>query len=444
MNARRARLFWPAFGLLAAFSLLASARQARANGAFPDSLQILLPADRPDEMGLATNFGLILSDDHGQTWQWVCEGAALRSASLYLVGPPPLDRLYAVSSQGVVTSDDRACTWHKAGGAVGRVIATDVFAGPVSAERVLAIANPFDGMTIGPPGIYASMDGGVTFEEVLYRAAADDVLMGVEVAASAPDVIYAALYSSPGVHPKLLRTHDGGMSWETIDLEPKLGSAYVRIVAVDRSDPRRIFLRVQGSPGEELAVSDDGGDTFRRPVKVTGQLRGFAALPSGTIVVGGTSAGTTSAGVGFRSRDGGQTFQPWPNAPRVRALAARDGVLYIAADNFSNGYALATSTDEGDTITPIMKYADVSGAKSCVQAACDPSCAYEASLQVWPRTACVDAGVATAGPSKPAAGCGCALDDDVRPGTFALWLMAVLIAAGRARRFGDGQGRFSP
>ena len=40
---------------------------ARANGAFPDAENILTPADRPQEIVLVTNFGLVTSTDGGTT-----------------------------------------------------------------------------------------------------------------------------------------------------------------------------------------------------------------------------------------------------------------------------------------------------------------------------------------------------------------------------------------
>jgi len=52
---------------------------AHGNGAFPDSEGILLPADRPDQLLLATNFGLFTSDDAGKTWAWSCRMSGLTS-----------------------------------------------------------------------------------------------------------------------------------------------------------------------------------------------------------------------------------------------------------------------------------------------------------------------------------------------------------------------------
>jgi hypothetical protein len=66
---------------------------ARADGAFPNSQNILTPAALPSEILLATNFGVVFSVDDGQTFQWTCEQPLNSFAVQYQVGPPPLNRL---------------------------------------------------------------------------------------------------------------------------------------------------------------------------------------------------------------------------------------------------------------------------------------------------------------------------------------------------------------
>src|SRR5450432_1511962 len=87
---------------LAAFFV--APRAAHANNGIPGSLGILLPLDKPLEIGLATTFGLILSDDGGTSWVWTCEQLATTSmADVYTVGAPATaaggigDRFYALS-----------------------------------------------------------------------------------------------------------------------------------------------------------------------------------------------------------------------------------------------------------------------------------------------------------------------------------------------------------
>jgi hypothetical protein len=68
---------------LAGVSLLGPlAGVARANNAIPGSLFVLLPEDNAAKVGLATTFGLILSDDGGATWDWTCESPATTSANV--------------------------------------------------------------------------------------------------------------------------------------------------------------------------------------------------------------------------------------------------------------------------------------------------------------------------------------------------------------------------
>ena len=82
--------------LAAAFlALAAPATPARADGAFPDSQVILTPADLPGEIILVTNFGLIASEDGGQSWLWSCEGPDNAYGAFYQLGLAPRHRLYA-------------------------------------------------------------------------------------------------------------------------------------------------------------------------------------------------------------------------------------------------------------------------------------------------------------------------------------------------------------
>jgi hypothetical protein len=380
-------------------------------------MQILLPADRPGEVVLATNFGLISTDDGGHTWRWSCEAPALTSAFLYQVGPPPLDRVFAVSDSGVVSSDDQACSWRVASGSAAGTPFSDVFPDQSNTNHVLAIRRSSIGAgQSSSDAVVESNDGGLTFDTILYRAAPTDVLMGVEGAATDPGVIYVPLYTSPGLHPKLLRTTDHGVHWDTVDLEPMVGNRYVRIIAIDRDDPRRLYLRIQGSPDEHLGISNDSGTTLALPVDVNGALGGFAVLPSGTIVVGGVAVrDNVASGISFRSRDRGVTFQALPTSPRVRAFAQRDGTLFAATDNFADGFALATSNDEGTTFAPVMKYADVSAVKDCVRAACETTCLSEVSISIWPRSVCGpdDGGRDARATGAPPRGCTCAAAGEV-------------------------------
>jgi MYXO-CTERM domain-containing protein len=413
---------------------------ARANGAFPESLQILLPADRPQQIVLATNFGLIISDDGGATWTWTCEQRETFYGNLYAVGPSPQNRFYGLSPmKGLAFSDDDSCSWRLGGGALALATAKDFFPDPTDSARVLVIGSlPAGGTTIDQ--VFVSHDGGGTFGGApIYTAPAEGALIGVETARADPGVIYLSLYvttsTTPTIHPKLVRSADGGITWTTLDVEPMLGPHKFRIIAVDPVSVDTIYLRVEEATSESVAVSRDGGRTFAKPITVDfGIITSFVRLASGTVLVGAIAG---PAGLGFRSTDGGASFREWAGAPHVRALAERDGLLYVAATNYTDRWAIGVSTDEGMTIQPMATYDQVSRIRPCAQAACEVNCGTQAVAEIWPPEVCrpdrPDGGTPLLPPTENG-GCGCRADAGSSALPLALLVVAGLLGAKRARR----------
>ena len=351
---------------------LLSAGEVRADGAFPDAQTILTPAALPHEIVLATNFGPVTSVDDGQTWAWTCEQDQNSYATLYQLGAPPRNRLFAVSSLGLVFSDDGSCSWGVAGVAAGATV-LDAFADPTNPDWVMAIvAEAGDAGSIFE--VLESSDGGTTLGTVRYTADGGDHLTGVEIARSAPATVYVTISSGASFLPKLARTADGGSTWQVRDLSAALGAGTnsIRLIAIDPGNPDKVFLRVGGTAGERVAVTDDGGVTVTTPLVLpTGIVSAFARLPSGSLVVAGV-AGVDP--VAFRSIDGGATFQPLPTPPNLRALSARGGTLYGVADNYNDGFAVGTSLDEGMTWQPLMRYDEIQAIQTCARTVCEADC----------------------------------------------------------------------
>jgi MYXO-CTERM domain-containing protein len=140
-------------------------------------------------------------------------------------------------------------------------------------------------------------------------------------------------------------------------------------------------------------------------------------------------------GVAYRSTDGGRTFTPWTldPQPHILGLAERDGVLYVAGKNYSDGWALATSRDEGLALTPLSSYDDVRGIASCAMSVCGSACSLVASQAVWTNDVCsgalLDAGTPQdGGPPQPPpapAGCHCAAGGTARSAAAAWALLGV-------------------
>jgi MYXO-CTERM domain-containing protein len=372
-------------GPLLLAALLAAPR-ARADGAFPDPQQILLPAGHPEQVVLATNFGLLLSEDEGQSWLFSCEQALNAYASPYVLGAPAPERLFAIAwGAGLAFSDDGSCSWRAAGGSLTEVMPYALAIDPTDAQRVYAIGVPRDDFR-GGESLYVSEDGGLSFGDPVFTAPEHSALLTVMVAPSQPSTVFASLFTAPENHPSLLRSTDFGAHWQVVaDLVDSLGENPFELLAVDPSDENRLQVRLLGADSEALAQRDDGGLSFVTKLSIPGKLRAFLRLASGTILVGGT-AGTDAAG--YRSTDGGQSYEPWAGAPRVHALAERAGKLYVAADNFLDGYAIAVSTDEGRQLTPLTSFSQVRAVKACVADACAESCAYHAGIKLWPAAVC--------------------------------------------------------
>ncbi len=362
--------------------------RARADGAFPNGQGVLVPADRPDEIILATNFGLVSTEDGGRTWLWSCEQAATSYGHLYQMGPAPAHRLFAVANSKLVFSDDGGCAWQTAGGALATQLCEDLFVDPSDGARVLAAGLVTGG--VGPVyTVLESRDGGATFDRTLYTGAAGDLVTGLEIAASDPMTIDVALSAGASAAPTLARSTDGGATWAFTDLTATLGAGQVRIVAIDPTNADRVFLRAMGAAGDALAIATSGGATVAVPLTLeAGSLVAFARTAAGTLLAAGTSSGHPAL---YRSVDGGPTFALVDGAPPILALAARAGTVYAATDTTLEPFAEATSTDDGATWAPGMATADIAAIAPCLMAACQTDCTARAAQRQWPAAMCAAA-----------------------------------------------------
>ena len=395
-----------ALALLVTALVMATPAVARGDGAFPAGQGVLVPADRPLELILVTNFGVVLSQDAGATWTWSCEQEANALGMLYQLGPQPRRRLFAVANQHLVYSDDLTCSWQIAGGLLAGQAVTDVFPDPTNADRVVAI-----GAANGAGSVFTSQDGGATFDATLVQASAGEVIESVEIARSDPRIVYVSLIDQDQ-HPKLARTSDGGVSWTMNDLAADLGTGLVRIIAVDPDDADTVLLRWSSlAGGEALAVTHDGGATTSTPLSIPHYFTSFARLPDGALVLSAVVSVSPALKAGlFVSHDGAATFEENDAVPGVVALAQRDGVLYAATDNYADGYALGASTDVGVTWQPVVRFDQIGSIMACLQTnpRCQASCQALAgnglgsSGQIWDQAVCGAGGAA--GASGPDAG----------------------------------------
>jgi photosystem II stability/assembly factor-like uncharacterized protein len=348
---------------LVALAALAHSGPALADGAFPDSELIFTPEAHGAEIILATNFGLVLSEDDGASWRWFCE-QAIAVQPTYQVGPGDSRFIFARDRDDRLFVTHDTCRFVEvdpagAGGAV-----SDVFPDPIDAMHVVAIARPRSTSTSAHDSLWESRDGGLTYPKTLYAAAPNEALQSVEIARSSTATLYLVLTAPPRTR-LILQTMDGGAHWVTYDqaavlaqnLAASAAPRVPKIAAVDPEDAQRIYFRVlaaNDNEGDYLGISDDGGKTLRFAYGLSTAMSAFLRVTGQTLIVG-------TRGGGYVSTDGGQSFNPWANAPLVRALALRQGKIYAAGDNFNDHFAVGASTDLGQHWMPLFHFDQIAG-----------------------------------------------------------------------------------
>jgi hypothetical protein len=432
--------------ILACALVAARAMPASADGAFPDSQQILLPADRPHAILLGTNFGMLFSEDDGATFRWACEQAIAPLPSLFQVGAPPGDRLFAIATTGLAVSQNGGCDWQIAQFADGGNHPLDVFPDPSDEKRSLATART-GGNGASGMALFVSTDGGLTYQ-TLWAAPDGITLTGVEISRSSPSIVYLTAIVPAGAAPArlfLFESSDGGKSFLGIDETAALpGIESLRLAAIDPAMPETIYLLAQGPRYDALAITDDAGATIRIAQALDTRASAFLRRENGDLLVG------TGAADLFESHDHGHTFSRWPKAPHLRALGERGDTLYLVADTFLDSDALYATTDDGATQTPIFRYSEICAPLSCATIAntcATPWAALSVAIPIAPAPACYgrDGGaqpfdLASQPPVTVPPGCSCAVGarGSSPIAGFAIALLVLLSRIGsRSRRRPD-------
>src|SRR5262249_25883983 len=211
----------------------------------------------------AVNGGVFKSIDYGRTWQPIFDDQPTASIGAIVVPPSNPNIVYVGSGEGLHRPDlsvgdgsykstDAGKTWEHLGLRDGQQI-PQLAVGPTNADRsfVAVAGHPY-----GPNeerGVYRSVDGGKTFEKVLYRdenVGASDV----QIDPSNPRTVYAALWESRegpwengvfnGNGGGIFKSVDGGKTWR--QLSKGLPDNIVQAnLAIAPSAPKTLFATVQ-------------------------------------------------------------------------------------------------------------------------------------------------------------------------------------------------------
>lgn len=281
------------------------------------------------------NGGVFKTTDYGRTWQPIFDsqptasiGAIAVSVSnpniIYLGSGEGLHRPDLSVGDGVHKSTDAGKTWTHLGLSDGQQI-TQLAVDPKNADRLFVAVG---GHPYGPNeerGVFRSIDGGKTFEKVLYRdenTGASDV----QIDPADASIVYAALWESRegpwengvfnGDNGGIFKSVDGGTTWKR--LTKGLPANIVQAnLAVAPSAPKTLFAAVRTKTISKLYRSDDGGESWGG---TTDDPRPGLGIGGGDLPVVRFDSKNpqivySASVVCWKSTDGGKTWDGWRGAP---------------------------------------------------------------------------------------------------------------------------------
>jgi photosystem II stability/assembly factor-like uncharacterized protein len=225
---------------------------------------------------------------------------------------------------GIYKSSDAGKTWTHLGLRDGQQIA-QIAVDPHNADRVfVAVA----GHPYGPNeerGIFRSTDGGKTFEKTLYR---DENTGGadVQIDPANPETVYASLWEARegpwengswnGGNGGIFKSIDGGKTWNQLSKGLPDGIVQANL-AVAPSSPKSLFAAVGTAKGAGLYRSDDAGENWF--VATTDSRPGLAIgggdLPVVRFDPKDANIVYSATVVCWKSTDGGKTWKGLRGAP---------------------------------------------------------------------------------------------------------------------------------
>ena len=324
-------------------------------------------ADQPNVFYIGVNNGGVWkTNDYGHTWKPIFDAENTGSVGDVAVAPSNSNVIYVGSGEGIQRPDlsignglykssDAGKTWSNMGLHDAQQIG-GISIDPNNENRIFvaALGHPY-----GPNkerGVYRSLDGGKTLEQVLYI---DENTGAVQVLIDPnhTNIVFATIWAArqgpwengawDGEASGLYKSMDGGNTWKKITkgfpttTEDGLGRIGFTIAP---SNSNRMYATVDAAKKGGIYRSDDGGETWymlTSDARLWGRGSDFAEVkadPKNEDIVYSANV------VMWKSKDGGKTWEGIKGAP-----GGDDYHRFWINPNNTN--IIAVGLDQGGTIT---------------------------------------------------------------------------------------------
>ncbi len=386
----------------------------------------------------AANGGVWKTIDGGSNWKNISDKFFGGSIGAVTVAPSEESVLYVGEGEqtmrgnvteglgGIWRSDDAGRTWKNIGLKNTRhVVKIIVHPSNPNIAWVAAMGHLF-----GPNedrGIYKTIDGGKTWNKVLYvneQTGCSDIVMEP----NNPSTLYAGTWhvirtpysmESGGVGSGLWKSTDGGETWTNISTKKGLPTGIwgIATITVAPSNTDKLYAMVENAKGG-LFVSNDAGETWELQSN-DNNIRQRAWYYSRVFVDPKNENIVYCPNVNFmRSKDGGKTFQAVNTTPHGdhhdvwidpvdpnRMIVADDGgaqVSFDGAANFSSYFNQPTAQFYRVSTDNSFPYR-ILGAQQDNSTVRIKSRSYGAAITQddWQQTAGAESGYVVASPANP-------------------------------------------
>ncbi len=329
----------------------------------------------------ANNGGVWKTTDYGRTWNPIFDDQPTGSIGDVAVSPSNPNVIYVASGEGIQRPDlsvgdgvyksiDGGKSWINTGLRDGQQIGS-IAIDPKDENRVFVavLGHPYGANK--ERGIYRTLNGGKTWEQVLYK---DENTGAIQVAIDPQNtnIVYADLWAGrqgpwengawQGLESGLFKSVDGGTTWKKLTKGlPTAEQGLGRIgFSIAPSDNNRMYATVDSKQEAGFYRSDDAGESWYKLTddeRIWGRGSDFAECkvhPTNANIVYSANVVT------WRSEDGGKNWKGmrgapggddyhriWINPlhPEIMLLIADQGALITVnnGDSFSSWYNQPTA-----------------------------------------------------------------------------------------------------